>query len=144
MKKILISSIFCALLLSCSGNDNVNENCNFLLNIGVNAIVNLNLPQFSQLLIPANSAYVPNAGNGGVIVTNTGTGFVAWDAADPNHAQSNCSFLNIVGGIQGVCNCAEENTYSLITGQPLGNANLQCGLKFYQVQQSGSDLLISN
>jgi len=142
MKHTLLSFILGTLLFACSKND-VDNNCKYLLNIGVNTSVNLSLPQYSQLQFTSNSVYVPNAGNGGVIVTNSGTGFLAWDASDPNHTPSSCSRLNI-SGLEAKCGCNDENLYSLITGQPLGNNNLRCGLKAYRVQQSGSNLLITN
>lgn len=143
MKNRLIFILICLFLTSCSKNE-VNSNCNFLVNAGVNFTVNLNLPQFSNLLITANSVYVSNQGNGGVFVTNTGTGLVAWDAADPNHVFSNCSIMDIIGGINAKCNCPDENEYSLITGQSL-NQVLQCTLKPYRVQESGNNTyLITN
>lgn len=142
MKHTLLTLILGSLLFACSKND-VDTNCKYLLKIGVNTSVNLSLPQYSQLQFTSNSVYVPNAGNGGVIVTNSGTGFLAWDASDPNHTPSSCSRLNI-SGLEAKCGCSDENLYSLITGQPLGNSNLRCGLKAYRVQQSGSNLLITN
>ena len=131
------------ILLSCSSSDDSDSNCNFLLNAAVNAVINLNLPQYNALNFVSNPVYVPNQGNGGIIVTNTGTGYVAFDAADPNHIQSNCSILAI-DGLEGVCGCSDENTYSLFTGQPLGNPNLRCGLKAYRVELSGNNLLVTN
>ncbi|MBT8260216.1 MAG: hypothetical protein KJN82_02795 [Bacteroidia bacterium] len=142
MKKIFYYLLFMILFSTCSKN-NADENCNFLLNIGVNAILNLNLPQYSPLGFISNSVYVPGYGNKGIIVINTGTGFAAWDASDPNHSPNSCSTLEIVG-VEGVCGCIDENTYSLYTGQPLSDPNLLCGLKAYRVEQSGNTLLISN
>jgi len=103
----------------------------------------MNLPQYSPLQFVSNSVFVPNVGNGGVIVTNSGTGFLAWDASDPNHTPSSCSKLE-VNGLEGTCGCSDANVYSLITGQPLSNTDLQCGLKAYRVEQSGNDLIITN
>lgn len=143
MKKIFLPIIAALLFVGCSKSDDANSNCKFLLNVGVSTSINLNLPQYSQLQFISNSVYVANVGNGGVIVINTGTGFMAWDAADPNHTPSSCSILNISGG-EGVCGCNDANTYSLFTGQPLGNPDLRCGLKNYRVEQSGSSLFISN
>lgn len=142
MKKLLFYIIF-LLSLSCSRTDDNNNNCNFLLNAAVNASLNLNLPQYNDLNFVSNPVYVPQQGNKGIIVTNTGTGFVAYDAADPNHSQNTCSILAI-NGLEGVCGCADENTYSLFTGQPLGNGNLQCGLKAYRAQLNGDLLIITN
>ncbi len=142
MKRLLVLLLI-PLVFSCSRSDDNNSNCNFLLNAAVNASLNLNLPQYNDLNFVSNPVYVPNQGNGGIIVTNTGTGYVAYDAADPNHSQNLCSILTI-NGLEGVCGCADENTYSLFTGQPLGNPNLRCGLKAYRVELSGNLLLVTN
>ena len=129
--------------MGCAKDNTTNENCNFLLNLNVSASLNLNLSQYNQLTFPNNPVYVPNEGNGGIIVNNTGTGYVAFDAADPNHVFSNCSVLSIVG-LEGVCGCDDANKYSLFTGQPLENPALRCGLKAYVVESNGSTLFVSN
>lgn len=133
----------CLMLTSCNKNDSDN-NCNFLVNAGVDFTVNLNLPQFNNLQFPSNSVYVSNQGNGGVFVTNTGSGIVAWDAADPNLPFSSCSILTLIDGITAKNSCEDENTYELITGQSL-NENLPCTLKPYRVEQTGNNTyLITN
>jgi nitrite reductase/ring-hydroxylating ferredoxin subunit len=129
-------------ITSCSKKSS-NNNCNFLLNVAVNTSINLNLPQYNPLQFVSQAVYVPNVGNKGIIVMNSGTGYVAWDASDPSHVPNSCSRLDIVGA-EGVCGCDEGNTYSLFTGQPLGESNVPCGLKFYPVEQSGNMLFISN
>lgn len=131
------------LIFSCSKNDFDDKNCRFLLDVGVNLTVNLNLPEYSQLQFVSNSVYIPNMGNAGIIVANIGSSFIAWDASDPNHVPSTCSAL-IISGLEATCGCGDENTYSLVTGQPLGSAVLQCGLKNYRLEQSGNTLFISN
>ena len=131
-------------LISCSGNSVDNKNCRFLLDIGVNVSVNMNLPQYNQLQFINNPVYIPNEGNGGIIANNTGTGYVAFDAADPNHIVQSCSVLSI-NGIEGVCGCDDKNTYYLNNGLPKENsADLRCQLKAYRVEQNGNTLLIYN
>ena len=143
MRNHLYIFLICLFLAACSKNNTIN-NCNFLLNAGVNYNLNLNLPQFSDLQFPSNSVYVPNQGNGGIIITNNGTGIVAWDASDPNHAPSACSIMSITGGINATCNCGDGNEYSLITGQSI-NEPLPCTLKIYRVEQTGNNTyFISN
>lgn len=142
MKKILFCLSLLVLLSNCS-KSNSDINCNYLLDVGVNATLNLNLPQYSQLAFISNSVYVSGYGNKGLIVINTGTGFAAWDASDPNHSPNTCSRLEIVGA-EGVCGCDDANTYSLFTGQPLNNTELTCGLKAYRIEQNGSNLIITN
>lgn len=102
MKYFLFVLLISLSLISCSKND-TNKNCNYLVNAGVDFTVNLNLPEFNNLQFINNSVYIPNQGNGGLIVTKTGIGLLAWDAADPNHAFSNCSVMDIIGGINAKC-----------------------------------------
>ena len=75
-------------------------------------------------------------------VVNSGTGFLAWDAADPNHTNLPCSILSI-NGLEATSSCAEQNTYSLITGQSIGIA-LTCSLKPYRVEVNGNILIITS
>jgi nitrite reductase/ring-hydroxylating ferredoxin subunit len=140
MKKIIISLLI-SLIFSCE-KDEVLSQCTYLANIGVNYEVNLNLPQYNQLNFISNSILIPNIGNGGVIVTNSGTGYLAWDASDPNHINSTFSTMTI-NGLESKCSCSDENSYSLITGQSLG-ITLECGLKAYRVEINGNNLFISN
>jgi hypothetical protein len=142
MKKIAVFFLISLLFLSCSKKDDNNSNCNFLQNVGVNTSLNLNLPQYNDLNFISNPIYISGQGNGGLIVTNTGTGFVALDAADPNHMLNTCSILTI-SGLEGICGCVDANKYSLFTGQPLENPDLRCGLKAYRAELSGNILIIN-
>ena len=141
MKNFLLIGIVSALILSCSKSDNTDITCNYLLNVDVNYPINLNLN--SQLGFISNPVYFRDVGNKGIIVMNTGTGYVAYDASDPNHTPNACSTITIEG-VEGICGCNDQNKYSLFTGQPLGNPELRCGLKSYRWEQSGSDLIIYN
>ena len=128
-------------IYSCSSNIN-DSRCNFLLNLDIYYEVNLNLPQYSDLNFVSNSVYVPDVGNGGVIIVNSGTGFLAWDASDPNHEILPCSILTI-NSLEATSSCAQQNTYSLITGQSIGTV-LNCALKAYRVESNGNVLVISS
>ena len=142
LKKLTLALAVTLLGGGCSKSNNYDASCNFLVNFNVVTSLNLNLSQYNQLTFPSNPIYVPNVGNGGIIVNNTGIGYVAFDAADPNHVFSECSILSI-NGIVGVCNC-EDNKYNLVTGQPMENPELRCSLKPYFVESSGNSLIISN
>ena len=95
MKTLKFYALVFFVCVGCTKDNNSDPNCNFLANLNVAASLNLNLSQYNQLTFPNNPVYVPNEGNGGIIVNNTSTGFVAFDAADPNHVFSNCSVLSI-------------------------------------------------
>ena len=136
--------LFCFIIygvFSCSDTDS-DPRCNFLLDIKVVHEINLNLPQYNDLNFISNSVYISNIGNGGVIVTNSGTGFLAWDAADPNHTFNQCSILSIEG-LEASCSCPDENKYSLITGQSI-KTQLTCPLKTYRAEQNGGSLIITS
>ena len=133
--------IFLGLIISCVKNID-DSRCNFLLDLDIYYEVNLNLPQYNELNFISNSVYIPNVGNGGIIIVNSGTGYLAWDAADPNHTNLPCSVLTI-SGLEATSSCAEQNTYSLITGQSIGVA-LTCSLKPYRVESNGNILIITS
>jgi nitrite reductase/ring-hydroxylating ferredoxin subunit len=140
MKKYLFLFLI-AIIFGCS-KDSASNNNPYLPNYGFSTNINLNLPQYSQLQYPANAVYVSDAGIGirGVFVFNTGSGYVAFDAACPNQALSSCSTMTI-NGIKAVCSC-DGAEYSFFSGQSAGK---QYPMKQYRVQQSGdSGLRIYN
>ena len=137
----LISFITLLLIIGCAKDIN-DLGCNFLLDLDIYYEVNLNLPQYNDLNFISNSVYIPNVGNGGIIIVNSGTGYLAWDAADPNHTNLPCSTL-IISGLEATSGCAEQNTYSLITGQSIGVA-LTCSLKPYRVESNNNILIITS
>jgi nitrite reductase/ring-hydroxylating ferredoxin subunit len=141
MKKYLLL-ILLPLIFSCS-QDAFNNNNPYLPNYGFSTTINMNLPQYSQLLYTANAVYVNNAGAGirGIFVFNTGNeNYVAFDAACPNQALSSCSTMTI-NGIKALCSC-DGSQYSFFSGQAEGQ---QYPMKQYRVQRiSATSLRIYN
>ena len=137
----IISFVTLLLIIGCAKDIN-DSRCNYLLDLDIYYEVNLNLPQYNDLNFISNSVYIPNVGNGGIIIVNSGTGYLAWDAADPNHTNLPCSTL-IISGLEATSGCAEQNTYSLITGQSIGVA-LNCSLKPYRVESNNNILIITS
>ncbi|PKG41590.1 hypothetical protein [Psychroflexus sp. MES1-P1E] len=141
MKAVLFLIGF-ILLTSCESDDNQRQNPN-LLNINVNYEVNLSLPQFNNLNFSGNSVYIPGQGNLGLIVVNSGSSYLAWDAADPNLIPENCSRL-IIEGLNASSRCNDSgNSYSLVTGQSL-EEELRYPLFAYRITESGGVLRIFN
>ena len=128
--------------LSCSDDNNVFNNP-FLANVSVNLTINLSLPQYNQLNFAGNAIYQPNAGNSGVILVNTGSQFLAWDAADPNVAPEACTTLQ-VDGLEAVSTCSDPNRYSLVTGQPTDTEGLEYTLLNYRVTEGNGVLQVTN
>ena len=130
MKKY-IYLLFIPLFFGCDKEDFQNNNP-YLPNYPVNLNINMGLPQFSNLLSPANAVYINSVGQGirGIIVFNTGSGYVAYDAACPNQALASCSTMTL-SGIDAICSC-DNKRYSLFSGQSQG---MQYPMKRYRVEQ---------
>ncbi len=143
MKKLLLLASF-IILFGCNKNEN-NINCNFLLDVGVNKVVNLNLPEFNQLQFPVNAIRSEGQGNDGLILVRVNSStLIAWDGADPNHTPSSCSGLTITG-LTAVCGCDDGNEYELTSGQIIGDNPQPCTLKPYRVEAIGNNTyLVSN
>ncbi len=147
MRSIYLLILF-TFLTNCSKNNVNNQNNKFLLDISVNISINLNLnPLLTRF--GGNSIYIPNEGNGGILVAYTGIDYYAWDAADPNHPQTSCSLLVDLKdlkqnyGLSATCHCDDKNEYSLVTGLALNNGELQFPLRNYRVEKNGSNLIIT-
>ena len=130
MKKYIILLIL-PFLMGCD-KENFSNNNPYLPNYGFSLNINMSLPQYSNLQFPSNAVYINNgsAGVRGIFVFNTGSGFVAFDAACPNQALSSCSTMTL-SGINAICSC-DNATYSLFTGQAAG---MQYSMKQYRVEQ---------
>ncbi|WP_299102343.1 hypothetical protein [uncultured Winogradskyella sp.] len=145
MKKILLA-LSCIVIFSCSNTDD-NNNCNFLLDVGVNLTVNTNFPQFSQLQFTGNAVYVSGYGNSGIWLYRASTSILyAWDAADPGLVPSSCTTL-VSTGVGDIVenNCNDANQFSLATGVGFNNNSHSCTLLPYRVENIGNNTyLVSN
>lgn len=146
MKKYFLLLIAFPLLFGCSTNS-TNNNNPYLPNYTVNLDINMNFPQYSDLKFVSNGVYVAGQGVRGVYVFNTGSGYVAFDAACPNQALSSCSTMTFkkiddqrIDRTQIVCAC-DNAEYSLFSGQSTGK---QYSLKQYRVEANGNLLRVYN
>ena len=130
MKKYLILLLALPLLLCCSS-DEVRNNP-YLPSYNFDYPIDMTLPIYNDLRNPSNPVVVNVAGVGinGVIVMNTGSGYVAFENTCPNQEITNCSILEI-NGILAKCPC-DGVEYSLYDGGPTTPARF--GLKVYRVQ----------
>lgn len=138
MKKYIFLFIVLPFLGACS-KDDFRSNNRYLPNYNFSIDINIELPLYSQLQFPANPVRVNQAGIGinGIIVTNTGSGFRAFEASCPNQDLSTCSML-VINGINAKCPC-DEVEYSLFTG--LATTKVEFPLKEYRVQQMGPNMI---
>ncbi len=146
MKKFVL--LFVLILLACGGDDA--ERNPFLSEVRVNARLDLNLPQYSSLITPGNSLYISSdgsipIGHRGVFITNTGSGFVAFEASCPNHRPNNCSTMTAISSTTCECSC-EGYTYNLFSGQPLDvpEGETRYPMLWYSTTVADNVVIISN
>lgn len=140
MRTILLLLISFVFLTACESNDDGNNRNPFLFDANFN--IQLSTIESLDLEIPANAIYTNNGGIRGVIVINTGSGLLAWEASDPNHAPNECSTM-IIDGLSAQCQCEDAHSYNLFTGQAEGEV-LQYTMLSYRVTNNGGIITVSN
>jgi nitrite reductase/ring-hydroxylating ferredoxin subunit len=148
MKKyILLFALLVLAIAGSCGSDDFTNNNKYLPNYSFNIPIDMDLPLYSQLKFINSPVRINNEGAGinGFIVTNTGSGYVAFEASCPNQPLTTCSILSTKqGDIVATCPC-DDVKYSLLTGQVMTANDYQYGLKPYKVQQtSATTLVVSN
>lgn len=141
MKKIIFICLFILTTICCSDNQ-TNNNNPYLPNYTFSFDIDLTLPEYStNIAFPGNGFLVTQQGAGirGVFVFNTGSGFVAFDAACPNKALSACSTM-VLDGINAKCNC-DNVKYLLYTGLATGQ---QYPMKAYRTEVIGNIVRVFN
>lgn len=142
MKKYLFLFLLLPFLNGCNNDDNRSSNP-FLPDYNFSININIDLPLYNDLQFTGNPVYIGQDGIGinGIIVMNTGSGYLAFEATCPNQNIASCSFLDI-DGINAICPC-DDVSYSLFTG--IGTGGVRYPLKAYRVQVIGDNLIqVSN
>ena len=140
MKKIFIIIILLS-MLSC--NDDTSDTNSFLPNRNVNLQLDLNLPLYSDLQIMGEYIELNEniGGIRGLIIYNTGTGFVAFDRACPHISLQECGVMN-VEGIYMVCAC-DDKRFQIIDGAP-EDSNIPYPARAYIATLNGNILNVRN
>lgn len=137
MKKLILFFSVGLLFLSCSPSEFRSQNP-YLPDYAVSFDINLNLPSYIQLQYPGNAKLIYGYGINGIIVLNTGSGFLAYEATCANHEITSCSALHL-NGVEAICDC-DDLVYNLF----LGIADAPYPLKQYRVIDNGGILTIYN
>ena len=137
MKKIIILLLILPFAFGCDGGSINNNNPN-IPNYPVNLQINMSLPGYSNLQYPSNHIVDYSQGARGIVVFNTGSGYVAFDLACPNQSFSSCTSAMSINGIEAICDC-DDTVYNLFTGQSPGQPY---PLKQYRVNIGGGNTLI--
>ncbi|WP_162127044.1 hypothetical protein [Flavobacterium phycosphaerae] len=139
MKKILALLFLTLFAFGCESGSINNNNPN-IPNYPINLQINLSLPEYSSLTFASGHYVSPFYGARGIVIFNTGSGFVAFDLACPNQTFDSCSSPMQVTGVEAKCVC-DDKAYLLFTGQSAGQ---QYPMKQYNVQVSGNSLVVYN
>ncbi len=140
MRTALLLLFTLCFLTACKSDDDGNNRNPFLFDTNFN--IQLSSIESLDLEIPANPIYTSNGGIRGVIVINTGSGLLAWEASDPNHSPNECSTM-IIDGLSAQCQCEDAHRYNLFTGQAEGEV-LQYTMLAYRVTNNGGVITVSN
>ncbi|MFN3752486.1 hypothetical protein [Flavobacterium sp.] len=139
MKKIIALLLMLPFAFGCDGGSINNRNPN-IPNYTVYLEINMNLPGYSSLLFPSNHIVNYSQGARGVVIFNTGSGYVAFDLACPNQDFASCTSAMTISGIEATCDC-DDTVYNLFSGQSPGQ---QYPMKQYRVDINGSTLIVTN
>ena len=139
MKKIIVLLLLLPFAFGCDSGSINNRNPN-IPNYTVYLQINMNLPGYSNLQFPSNHIVDYSQGARGIVVFNTGSGFVAYDLACPNQDFTSCTTAMTISGIEATCDC-DDTVYNLFSGQSPGQ---QYPMKQYRVDINGSTLIITN
>lgn len=138
-KFFVLAVIFFLSLVSCESDSSNNNNPN-IPNYNFSIDFNLNLPSNSNLQFPSNHIVNYTVGARGIVVFNTGSGYVAFDLACPNTPFDSCTEPMEIDGIEAICNC-DDTTYNLFTAQSQGQ---QYPMKQYRVEVNGNVVRVFN
>ena len=135
MKKIIVLFLTFPIILCCN-DSNFNNNNPYLPDYKFKVDIYINF--YDKLRFSGNAIYTSEAGIRGLIIFNTGSGYIAFDAACPNQTPSTCSPMTI-DGIDAVCSC-DNYSYSIFTG----DGGRQYPMKQYRVEVMGAIIRVYN
>ncbi|MFZ0488730.1 MAG: hypothetical protein WBV11_01675 [Salegentibacter sp.] len=142
MKKYLFMLLIAVLFAGCSANDENRINNPNLIDLNIRYQINLDLPEYNNLLYPGNSYVTHSQGIKGIVVYNINNSqYTAYELSDPNHPPSDCSTMT-VHGITATCSC-EGNEYNIVTGEQTKGTG-EYTMKAYRIERRGNILEIYN
>ncbi len=138
MKRVFLLLLLITIISCGTSDDDRNP---ILPNIPVNVTLNLNLPLYQNLQFDSSSAFVENHGIKGIIVFRISeNNILAWDAACPHLAPSDCTAMSLIG-VEITCPC-DDSKFSILNGSPLSGT--QFSMKQYRATKNGNSITITN
>jgi hypothetical protein len=137
MKSILYIIIISLLIASC------NSKNNYIAEVYVNILVDLSLPEYSDLQVSGNSIFIEGGVEGIIIYHGVGNNYEVYDRNCSYEPSLACSVIDSVNSGIAYCGCC---TSAFLLGQDgtAANSPALLPLKKYYWTLSGSQMRISN
>jgi nitrite reductase/ring-hydroxylating ferredoxin subunit len=141
MRKILFAIITIIFFSECT---NSNQENDILPNVPVSQSINLSLPSYVNLSVPAGFSYVPGGLKGMIVYNVNGTEFKAYERAAPHlPVSNNCSQMVFENGIKMRCPC-DDSEFSILDGAPLTEGVSYFAREYLATKLSENVLQITN
>ncbi len=140
MKKFIFILLAICLFINCT---NDNQNNDILPYIPVNESINLNLPAYSNLVVPGGWAYTSGGINGIIVYNINGTQYKAYERSAPHLASSSCSQMVVENSIKMKCPC-DDSEFNILNGAPLTEGISYFAREYLITNLNGSILQITN
>jgi len=109
----------------------------------VDFVVNMNNPEYIDLLIPGQSAEASNYGVRGILIYNFNGSFKAFDLACPHLAPTDCSKMTFDGSLFLECHC-DDSKFSIYDGSPQTNGVDNWAREYHVEKLDATHLRITN
>ena len=134
MKKLTYTLIIGILFLSCNSKDD------FIQDVYVNETIPLNLPEYSEILIPGNSIFVEGGVEGIIVYHGVGKNYKIYDRNCSYEPSLSCSHIDSVNSGIAYCGCCPSVFDINNTGEPI-NAPALLPLKQYNWSLDNNNIL---
>lgn len=109
----------------------------------VDFVANMNLPQYSELLIPGQSVVTDDYGIKGVLIYNFNGSYKAFDLACPHLDPATCQKMSFDGALFLECFC-DDSKFSIYDGSPQTNGVEYWAREYHVTKLNDINLRITN
>lgn len=134
MKKIGLLLIISSLICAC------NDKNDYIQDVYVNETINLNSPEYSNILMPGNSIFVEGGVEGIIIYHGIGNNYKVYDRNCSYEPSLSCSYIDSVNSGIAYCGCCPSVFDINNSGEPI-NAPALLSLKQYNWNLDNNNIL---
>ena len=137
MKSILYILIISLLILSCNSKED------YISEVYVNILIDLSLPEYSNLQVSGNSIFIEGGVEGIIIYHGVGSDYKVYDRNCSYEPSLACSYIDSVNSGIAYCGCC-TSAFLLAQDGEVANSPALLPLKKYYFSLSGDQMIISN